>query len=296
MAQSRFITAADGLKLHVVEYGDPRSPRLPVVCLPGLSRNAQDFTELATTLAGDRHVLALDLRGRGQSGYDPDPTHYVVDVETEDVVTVLTAFAATPAIIVGTSRGGLVAMTMAKKHPGLLAGVVLNDIGPVVGMAGLMRIKGYVGKLPPPKNYHEAAAMLRGASGGQFPNLTEADWLTAAHRAFREHNGQLVTNYDPALTRTLRDVEPDEPYPTLWPQFEALAGVPVMVVHGALSDILTAATVKEMQAHRPDLEVAVVADQGHAPLLADALTIGAIAAFAASCDAHHEAPRTTTPQ
>ncbi len=262
-----------------------------MVCLPGLSRNAQDFTALATTLAGHRRVLALDLRGRGQSGYDPDPSHYVIEVETDDVVAVLTALAATPAIIIGTSRGGLVAMTMAKKQPELLAGVILNDIGPVVGMAGLMRIKGYVGKLPPPKNYQEAAAMLRGASGGQFPNLTEADWLTAAHRAFREDNGHLVTTYDPALTRTLRDVEPDEPYPTMWPQFDAMAPVPVMVVHGGLSDILTAGTVREMQAHRPDLEVVVVADQGHAPLLADAATIGAIAAFAAKCDVLYEKSR-----
>jgi pimeloyl-ACP methyl ester carboxylesterase len=291
MAESRFITAADGLKLHAVEYGLARPPRLPVVCLPGLSRTAGDFTALATALAVDRRVLALDLRGRGRSGYDPDPSHYVIEVEAVDVVAVLTALAAMPAIIVGTSRGGLVAMTLAEKRPDVLAGVVLNDIGPVVDMTGLMRIKGYVGKLPPPRNFQEAAEMLRGASGGQFPNLTDADWLTAAHRAFREDNGRLVTTYDPALTRTLRDVEPDEPYPTMWPQFDAMARVPVMVVHGARSDILMTGTVTQMQAHRPDLEVHVVGDQGHAPLLADAATIGAIAAFAAKCDALHEKSR-----
>lgn len=285
MVESRFTAASDGLALHALDYGNPRSPRLPVVCLPGLSRTAEDFTPLATALAKQRRVLALDLRGRGRSGYDRDPANYKIAVETDDVVAVMTALAVGPAIFVGTSRGGLVTMTLATKRVDLIAGVVLNDIGPVVDTAGVLRIKGYVGKLAQPASYQQGADILRDVSGNQFPNLTAADWLAAAKRAWREDGGRLVVTYDPALTGTLATVSPDEPFPTLWNEFDAMGDVPLMVVHGANSDILSAATVTAMQARRPDMEVVTVPDQGHAPLLADARTIAAIAAFAAKCDA-----------
>jgi pimeloyl-ACP methyl ester carboxylesterase len=285
MAESRFTAASDGLLLHALDYGSSPSSRLPVVCLPGLSRTAEDFTPLATVLAKDRRVLALDLRGRGRSGYDRDPANYKIAVETDDVIAVMTALAVGPAIFVGTSRGGLVTMTLATKRRDLLAGVVLNDIGPVVDTAGVMRIKGYVGKLSPPATYQEGADILRGTSDDQFPKLTAADWLAAAKRAWREDGGRLVVTYDPALTHTLKTVTPDKPFPTLWDEFDAMAQAPLMVVRGANSDILSVATVTAMQAHRPDMEILVVPDQGHAPLLADATTIGAIAAFAAKCDA-----------
>jgi pimeloyl-ACP methyl ester carboxylesterase len=285
LAESRFTAASDGLALHALDYGNPASPRLPVVCLPGLSRTAEDFTPLANALAKERRVLALDLRGRGRSGYDRDPANYKIAVETDDVITVMTALAVGPAIFVGTSRGGLVTMTLATKRLDLIAGVVLNDIGPVVDTAGVMRIKSYVGKLPQPATYEEGAGILRGISDDQFPDLSAADWLAAAKRAWREDNGRLVVTYDPALTRTLETVSPDKPFPTLWNEFDAMAHVPLMVVHGANSDILSSATVTAMQARRPDIEVIVVPDQGHAPLLSDARTIAAIAAFAAKCDA-----------
>jgi pimeloyl-ACP methyl ester carboxylesterase len=287
MPESRFIAASDGLQLHALDFGSPRapSPRLPVVCLPGLSRTAEDFTTLATALAKDRRVLALDLRGRGRSGYDRDPKNYTIAVETDDVITVMTALAVGPAVFVGTSRGGFVTMTLATRRPDLIAGVVLNDIGPVVDTAGVMRIKSYVGKLHVPATYQEGADMLRGISDNQFPNLTNDEWLAAAKRAWRDEGGRLVATYDPALTHTLETVSPDKPFPTLWREFEAIPQVPLMVVHGANSDILSGATVAAMRKHRPDMEVVVVPDQGHAPLLSDARTIGAIASFAARCDA-----------
>jgi pimeloyl-ACP methyl ester carboxylesterase len=285
MGESRFTTAQDGLRLHALEYGDRHSPLLPVVCLPGLSRTAEDFTTLANALANDRRILALDYRGRGRSDYDPNPENYAIPVETDDVITVMAAFEAAPAIVVGTSRGGLIAMTIAAKKPELLAGVVLNDIGPVVETEGVLRIKSYVGKLQRPTSYQEAAEMLRSISANQFPNLTEADWLAAARRGWRQEGGRLVTTYDPALGRTLDSVSVDKPFPTQWPEFDAMAQVPLMVVHGAYSDILSAATVTAMRARHPDMELVVVADQGHAPLLAEPGTIGPIAAFAAKCDA-----------
>jgi pimeloyl-ACP methyl ester carboxylesterase len=285
MGESRFIAAQDGLRLHALEWGDRRSPLLPVVCLPGLTRTAEDFATLAAALAADRRVLALDYRGRGRSDYDPNPEHYAIAVEAADVMTVLSGLAAAPAIVVGTSRGGLIAMTLAAAKPQLLAGVVLNDIGPVVEIEGMMRIKGYVGRLPQPASYQEGAEMLRRISGNQFPELGAAEWLAAAKRGWRMEGGRLVTTYDPALARTLDGVSADKPFPTMWPQFDAMAPLPLLVVHGANSDVLSAATVAAMQARRPDMERLVVPDQGHAPLLAEPATIRPIAAFAARCDA-----------
>jgi pimeloyl-ACP methyl ester carboxylesterase len=291
LSESRFITAPDGLKLHVRDYGDRRSRRLPVVCLPGLSRTWEDFDVLASAVAADtpapRRVLALDYRGRGLSDYDRNPKNYAIAVELADVIAVLVACGAMPAVIVGTSRGGLLAMALAAKQPGAIAGAVLNDIGPVIEAQGAMRIKDYVGKLTEPRSFEEGAEILRRISGGQFPTLGTADWLVAAKRSWREQEGRLVTTYDPALARSLAGIKPDQPIPTMWPQFEALAGVPVMVIRGANSDILSPETVEAMKARHPDMEVLVVPDQGHAPLLAEPDVIARIAHFAAACDAAH---------
>ena len=154
-SSDHYVTARDGLRLHVREHGERTAPGLPVVCLPGLARTTADFDVLASALAGDagrpRRVLALDYRGRGLSDHDPDPDHYAIPVELDDVLSVLTARAVASAVFVGTSRGGLIVMALAAARPGAIAGAVLNDIGPVIETQGLMRIKGYVGKLPQPR-------------------------------------------------------------------------------------------------------------------------------------------------
>ena len=294
---SRFVTAPDGLRLHVREYGErgsQHSPRhLPVVCLPGLSRTAEDFDALASAIAADaatpRRVLALDYRGRGLSDHDRNPKNYAIPMELSDVIAVLVALGAAPAIIVGTSRGGLLAMALAPQRPGAVAGAVLNDIGPVIASQGLMRIKGYVGKLPQPRTFEEGADILRRIGGGQFPNLGAADWLAAAKRGWREQNGRLIPTYDPALAHNLTAISPDQPVPTMWRQFEALARVPVLVIHGTNSDILSSETVEAMKTRHPDMDVLVVADQGHAPLLAEPDIIARIKQFAEKCDAVHAA-------
>ena len=290
---SRFITAPDGLRLHVREYGDRRSQRLPVVCLPGLSRTAEDFDVLASAIAADaaapRCVLSLDSRGRGLSDRDRNPKNYAIPVELSDVIAVLVAFDAAPAIIVGTSRGGLLAMALGTQRPGAVAGVVLNDIGPVIEAQGLRRIKGYVGKLPEPRTFEEGADILRHIARGQFPNLQAADWMAAAKRGWREQNGRLIPTYDPALAHNLAAMSPDRP--NMWRQFEALARVPVMVIRGANSDVLSSATVDAMKARHPEMDVLVVPDQGHAPLLVEPDVIARIGQFARKCDAasHAEA-------
>jgi len=289
IADSRFITAPDGLRLHVRDYGDRSSRRLPAVCLPGLSRTVVDFAVLATALAGDaaapRRVLALDYRGRGLSDYDRDPQNYKIPTELADVIAVLAACEVAPAIMIGTSRGGLITMELAAKQPGAIAGAVLNDIGPVIEPRGLMRIKAYVGKLPEPRSFEDAADLLRRIQGAQFPNVDAAGWLAAARRGWREHKGRLVTTYDPALAVNLAAINPDKPMPTKWDVFEALTQVPLLVVHGALSDILSSETVEAMKARHPDMDVVEIPDQGHAPTLAEPDIIAKIAQFAAECDA-----------
>lgn len=288
---SRFITAPDGLRLHVREYGDRHARDLPLVCLPGLSRTAEDFAVLAATIAADaarpRRVLALDYRGRGLSEHDRNPKNYAIPVELADVIAVLVACGAAPAVIVGTSRGGLIAMALAVQRPGAVAGAVLNDIGPVIEAQGLMRIKGFVGKLPEPRTFEEGADILRRIAGDQFPNLGTAEWAAAAKRAWRQQDGRLIPTYDPALAHSLAAVSPDRPVPTMWPQFAALARVPAMVIRGANSDILSAETVNAMKARHPRMEVLLVPDQGHAPLLIEPDIIARIQQFAETCDAAH---------
>ncbi len=287
-AVSTFITAPDGLRLHALCYGQRSSPKTPVVCLPGLARTAADFEALATTLAHDgahpRRVIALDYRGRGRSDYDRNPDNYSLAVELADVLAVVTALDAMPAIFIGTSRGGIMAMLLAAVRPTAIAGVVLNDIGPVIEPQGLMRIKGYVGKLPQPRNFEDGAEILRRLFHNQFPKLGHDDWLASAHRAFKEDNGRMVPTYDVRIARTLEAINPDSPIPPLWNQFGALSGVPVLAIRGANSDILSPATVDAMRARHASLETLDVADQGHAPLLAESDTIARIAEFVGRCD------------
>jgi len=288
VSADHYVTARDGLRLHVREHGERTAPGLPVVCLPGLARTTADFDRLAAALAGDRarprRVLALDYRGRGLSDHDPDPDNYSIPVELDDVQSVMTARGVGSAAFVGTSRGGLLVMALAAARPGAIAGAVLNDIGPVIDLQGLMRIKGYVGKLPQPRSFEEGAEIQRRLFAGQFTRLGDADWLATARRTWRETDGRLVLTYDPRLARALAAVDADHPLPPLWPQFDALSQVPLMVIRGANSDLLSVATVEAMRARRREMTTLEIPDQGHAPLLAEADTIARIAAFVAACD------------
>ena len=286
---STFITAQDGLRLHVRAWGPRPAALLPVVCLPGLARTVADFETLASALASGanrpRSVLALDLRGRGRSDYDRNPKNYNVQVELADVLAVLTALAVDQAVFIGTSRGGILTMLLAVARPTALAGCVLNDVGPVIETVGLMRIKSYLGKLPQVASLHEAADVLRRLFAAQFPKLSDDDWVAFARRTFKDAGGRIVPDYDVRLGKTLDQIDPARPVSALWKEFSALARVPLLVIRGGNSDILSRATVAAMETRHPAMEAVEVADQGHAPLLSDSALIGRIAAFAESCDA-----------
>jgi pimeloyl-ACP methyl ester carboxylesterase len=284
-----FCQSADGLKLHAKVVGPDDSTALPVLCLPGLTRTADDFDDIASAIATDskarRKVVAIDYRGRGLSDYDPDPAKYTVPLELGDVLTIAASLGISRAILLGTSRGGLISMALAAAQPQLLAGVVLNDIGPALEIGGLMKIKGYIANPPPRQTWDEAARGLKELFGTVFPSLTDAEWMAWARRAFREKaGGGLERTYDLKLAHTLDGLDPANPLPQVWELFDKLASVPLMLIHGGLSDLLSPQGVRDMVARRSDIDLVEVADQGHAPLLADRPTIERIVAFCARCD------------
>ena len=269
--RSLFISARDGLKLHVRDYG-LTGEALPIVCLPGLARTSADFHDIAMTLSTDakrpRRVIALDYRGRGQSAYDQQWTNYDLKIELDDVLQVLAATGIHEAVFIGTSRGGLITMAMAPVRPTFIKGVVLNDIGPVLDAQGLIRIRGYVGKLPQPSTWDDAADILKQVFGAQFPILNRAEWLGYAQRTWKEDNGRLVPDYDPALMKTLEALDLEAPLPVLWPFFDGLKHAPMLVLRGANSDLLSDETLRAMKARHPACDTFTVAGQGHAPILA----------------------------
>lgn len=268
---SRFISARDGLRLHLRDYGPLAATALPVVCLPGFARTAADFHELASALSQDeakpRRVLALDYRGRGLSGFDKDWKNYDIRIELDDLMQVLVATGIEAAVFVGTSRGGLLTMAMGAARPGAIRGVVLNDIGPIIDARGLLRIRGYVGKLPLPRSFAEGAEILKRLSDQQFPLFGEAEWEMMARRTWTDRDGPLRPDYDTNLMKVLEELDLEAPLPILWPYFDGLNAVPMLAIRGANSDLLAEKTLVEMGERHPDCETFVALGQGHAPIL-----------------------------
>jgi pimeloyl-ACP methyl ester carboxylesterase len=279
----RVWTGPDGVRLHTRDYaGAAGEARLPVLCLHGLTRNARDFETLAPWIAArGRRVLAFDVRGRGGSAHTPDPKAYVVPTYVGDLIGWAGALGIGRALAVGTSMGGLITMGLAVAAPGLLAGAVLNDIGPVIGAAGLARIAGYVGGTAGVRDWAEAAAYARDVNGEAFPQYGPADWDAFARRLFRDQGGRPVLDYDPAIALAMRS-PPADPAPDLWPLFDALAAAgPLLVVRGATSDILEPDVAAAMAARHPAATVVEIPARGHAPALDEPEALAAIARWLA---------------
>ena len=283
------VQANDGLLLHARSYGDTLATSLPVICLPGLARHAGDFHDIAMALTDPdemqpRHVVAVDYRGRGLSGYDPDPGNYSVPVETSDLLTLLAHLGISRGIFIGTSRGGIITMGLSGAKPGMVTGAVLNDIGPVIEGAGLAQIRAYAERAPKPKSFDEAASILKAAQGAAFAALSEDDWQRMAHAIYREENGRPVVDFDPALVKTLKGIDFNTPLPVFWPQFLGLKAVPVLAIRGSNSMLLSAETLRAMKEHHPRLETVTVDGQGHAPMLETDDLPARIGAFLERCE------------
>jgi len=276
-----FYTAPDGLKLHARLYGEQNGR--PVVCLPGLTRNARDFHELALYLSTKaktpRKVVAFDYRGRGQSDYDLDISHYNIGVEAGDVLAGLAALGIEAAAFIGTSRGGLIIHVLGALKPAALKAIVLNDIGPVIETQGFANIRAYLDRAPKPKTFAEAVDAQRRTHGADFPALGETDWARMVGAICRDIGTGWVPDFDPALVDTLAGIDFSKPLPDLWPQFEALAAVPLLAIRGANSKLFSAATLQEMQMRHPAMETIIVEGQGHAPFLETGDLPQRIAAF-----------------
>jgi pimeloyl-ACP methyl ester carboxylesterase len=252
-------------------FGPKDSALAPIVCLPGLSRNSRDFLGLADHFATHakqaRRVYAFDFRGRGLSGHDRDWHNYNVLTEADDVVAGLTALNIEHAIFVGTSRGGIVTMLLTAMRPGAIGAAVLNDIGPVIEGVGLTQIRLYLKQMPQPRDWAEAIALQKSVMEKSFTALDDAHWAFEAHGRYREIDRQIRADHDPALIRTLTNIDLGERLPTMWPQFAGLKGVPVLVLRGENSSLLAEETVRTMQGMHPSLTAATVSGQGHAPML-----------------------------
>jgi pimeloyl-ACP methyl ester carboxylesterase len=272
---NHFWFSRDGLKLHCRDYAGP-SERPPLLCLPGLTRNARDFEALADRLAGEWRVLCPDMRGRGDSAYAKDSATYSPLQYIEDVTLLLEDAGIDHFVAIGTSLGGLMTLTMAMTMPERIVAAIINDIGPVVETAGLDRIRGYVGQGRTFPTWMHAARALEESQGPANPTFQTSDWLTLAKRLMTlGGGGRIVFDYDmkiaEPLAKSVTGAQVD-----LWPGVDALAGKPVLVLRGALSDVFSDETLAAIQARLPGAEIATVANVGHAPTLEEPEALAAI--------------------
>lgn len=274
-----WLRTEDGLRLYVRDYAHS-APRHCVLCLHGLTRNSADFAPLAERLAPSCRVLVMEQRGRGRSDRDSDPRRYQVGTYVRDALALLDALGLDEVVVIGTSMGGLMAMTMAGMQPQRFRGLVLNDIGPVVEAAGLERIRGYVGKGGPVDNWEQAVELARANNEAAFPDFSTQQWAHFARHLFVEgDDGRPVLAYDPAIAQPMNADTAAAVPADLWPLFDSLTDIPMLVIRGALSDILSGATVVQMQRRHPRLDWVEVENRGHAPMLDEPAAVRSIEAF-----------------
>lgn len=274
-------TTTDGLSLFARDYrGGDR--RLPVICVPGLTRNSRDFEDLAPLIAETgRRVVAADLRGRGASDFDSNPKRYTPATYVRDVKGLMKSLSVKRAHFIGTSLGGFVTMMLAASAPKSVAGAVLNDVGPRVEKRGLKRIASYVGKQFPLRDWSDAVAYAKETNGAVYPEFQDEDWLRFARRIFNEGpDGKPVFSYDPKIFRPLNPLAAALAPIFAWRAYDRLArAAPVLVVRGALSDILSLATVEKMRRRTRSFSFAETPNVGHAPTLTEPAAWAAIRAF-----------------
>lgn len=266
----------DGLRLHYRDYPGDKS-RPPIICIPGLTRNARDFEHVAARLSGDWRVICVDLRGRGESAYAKDPMTYVPLTYVQDLEALLAELKIKKFVSIGTSLGGLITMLMAGLKPGRIVGALLNDIGPVVDEKGLDRIRTSVGRTHNWPTWVHAARDLGEMQAVVYPSYKLEDWIAYAKRVCRlTAQGRIVLDYDMQIAEPMKLAA--EPY-DLWPAYEALGTAPVAILRGALSDLLSEATAKDMARRLPNARLTTVSGVGHAPALNEPAATRALGAL-----------------
>lgn len=275
--RARSFTSRDGLKIFYRDYPGP-AERPPLLCLHGLTRNSKDFEDFAAARAGEFRVLAIDLRGRGQSERDPKPERYNPLTYAQDVAALLDELGIARAIFVGTSLGGLVTMVVAATDAGRIAGAILNDVGPALEDEGLARIRTYVGKPRQFRDWSEAGDYVAGINNHLPAANGAAEWQRAARRICREDGEFVVLDYDMAIADAFNQPS-DAPEFNMWPLYRLLSQVPLLIVRGERTDLLSQRTAEQMVEEAEDARLVTVPGVGHAPDLTEPEAAAAIDAF-----------------
>ncbi|RZM26035.1 MAG: alpha/beta hydrolase [Sphingomonas sp.] len=259
----------DGLRLHARDYPGGGDGRPPILCLPGLTRNARDFDALAARLAGRWRLIGIDFRGRGESAYAKDPMSYVPLTYVQDVEALLVEHGIDRFVAFGTSLGGIVTMLMAGPARGRIAAALLNDVGPEIDAQGLSRIRGYVGKASVFPTWMHAARCVSESNADVYPDWTIEDWLAMAKRIYRlNSSGRIVLDYDLKIAEPFR-VPGSEAGPDMWQALAGLREIPTLIVRGGRSDLLSAPIADRMVASLDRATLVTVPGVGHAPTLSE---------------------------
>lgn len=280
--------SSDGVRLHARVYAGPEGSESapPILCMPGLARNARDFEDLAPHVAQYRKVIVIEFRGRGESAFAKDPMTYVPLTYVQDVVAMLGELGIERFAAIGTSLGGLVAMLLAAALPGRLVGAVLNDVGPELQTAGLERIRDYIGAGGSQPTWMHAARAFAELNGAVYPGYEIHDWLRLTKRTHRlTAEGRIVTDYDKQIAAPLRVPGGGDAAMDLWPVYRALGDVPLLILRGELSDILARSAGEKMVAELPRARLVEVPAVGHAPTMDEAEARAAIDAWVAELPA-----------
>lgn len=268
----------DGLRLYARDYSNALNNNKnakTILCMHGITRNSADFEDICNELADRYRLIVVDQRGRGLSDYDPTPTNYNPLVYVQDMFLLLEKLRLSSVILLGTSMGGTMAMIMAAMKPEKVQGIVINDIGPEIAKKGLDRLKGYIGKSTPVRNWEDAAKQTALNNSIAFPEANNQDWLKFAKRLYNEdEKGHPVIAYDPNIAVPLIEYTEENAetsvVPNLWPVYEQIIDKPILLIRGELSDIIDAECVLKMQQMKPDIEILEIPNVGHAPLLSEA--------------------------
>ncbi len=277
-----FYQSKDGLRLYARDYpcrDESIAQHEIIFCMHGLTRNSSDFAKLAEHLSQHYRVISIDNRGRGKSAYDSNPENYLPLTYVEDMFTLLDQLDIQKVILCGTSMGGIMAFIMAAMQPQRIIGIIINDVGPELETKGIQRIAGYVGRTSPVNSWEDAIAITKAINQSAFPNFTDKEWEDFARNIFKDDNGKLTLAYDPGIAIPFKNMDTGTAAPDLWPQFESIVSIPMLLIRGANSDLISTACVEKMFKRKPDLKFAEVPETGHAPTLNEPQSRAAIDSF-----------------